>query len=101
MEQKAKYLKIIENIDADKCDLVVRLIDEIVFLEDRMTELKKLPFISVSPKNPALQKQTAAAKQYKECSQSYMNGIRILISVVSKADTNAADELMKKLEEFA
>ena len=100
MDKKQKYLEILKNIDSDKRDLVDRLIDEIVFLENRMTELKKLPFISISPKNPALQKQTAAAKQYKECSQSYMNGIRILISVLMKSDTNAADELMKKLSEF-
>lgn len=100
MDNKQKYLEIFKNIEPQKRDLVDRLIEEVVFLENRMAELKELPFISVSRANPALQKQTAAAKQYKECSQSYMNGIRILLSVLSKSDDNAAEELMNKLAEF-
>lgn len=55
-----------------------QLIDEIIFLEDRMNELKKLPFIAVSPKNPAIQKATPAAKQYKEFLQQYNNCLRLL-----------------------
>lgn len=58
-----------------------RLIDEIVFLEDQMAELKKLPFIKVNPNNPALQKATPASKQYKEMLQQYNNSMRLLLSI--------------------
>lgn len=80
--------------------LIIPLLHEVEFLESRMSELKKMPFISIHPRKPALQKTTAAARQYKECSQSYMNAIRILAGILRKTDTSAADELMKKLEEF-
>jgi hypothetical protein len=66
-----------------------------------MATLKKLEFIKVHPTNPALQKTTPAAKLYKECSQSYMNAIRILVGILHKTDSSAQDELLKRLEEFS
>ena len=100
MTRREKLTKIFENIDENEREIIDPLIDEVVYLENRMTELKQYPFLSVHPKNEHLQKQTAAAKQYKECSQSYMNAIRILCGVLHKADTSAEDELLKRLEEF-
>lgn len=55
-----------------------QLIDEIVFIEEQLVELKKYPFISVNPKNPAQQKATPASKQYKELLQQYNNSLRLL-----------------------
>lgn len=101
MTRKEEFEEIFKDVDESEKKLVAPLIDEVIFLEEQMTELKKLPFISVHPKNSALQKKTEAAKLYKECSQSYMNGIRILCSIIHKVDTSAQDELLKKLEEFA
>ena len=100
MSRKEKLLEILANIGEDQLELIMPMIDEVVFLEERMTELKKLPFVSVHPKHKGIMRQTAAAKQYKECSQSYMNAIRILLSLLSKNDTSAIDELMNKLSEF-
>lgn len=55
-----------------------QLVDEIVFIEGRLEELRKLPFIYVNPKNPAQQKATPASKQYKELLQQYNNSLRLL-----------------------
>ena len=55
-----------------------QLVDEIVFIEGRLEELRKLPFIAVNPKNPAQQKATPASKQYKELLQQYNNSLRLL-----------------------
>lgn len=99
--RKSDYIKIFENVDEGERILVDRLIDEVVYLESRMTELRALPFIQIHQSNPALQKSTAAAKQYKECSQAYMNAIRILLNVLRKVDADAENELLKKLEEFS
>ena len=55
-----------------------QLIDEIIFIEKQLEELRKLPFISVNPKNPAQQKATPASKQYKEMMQQYNNSLRLL-----------------------
>lgn len=100
MTRRDKLNEIFAGVDDDQRELVSRLLDEVVFLEERMTELRELPFVHVHPQNPAMQKTTAAAKLYKECSQSYMNAIRILSSLLRKVETSAADELMDLLGEF-
>ena len=100
MERRKELAKIFESVDEGERQLVDRLLDEVVFLESKMNELKALPFVAVHPANPAKQKTTAAAKLYKECSQSYMNAIRILAGVLRKVDASAEDELMKRLDEF-
>lgn len=92
---------IFADVDPGEKILISYLIDEVVHLENRMIELKKLPPIHTHPQNPALQKSTSAAKQYKECMQSYMNALRILVNVLRKVEATAQDELLKKLEEFS
>lgn len=92
---------IFKDVDTNEKSLIENLLDEVIFLEERMAELKTMPFISVHPHNPALQKSTAAAKQYKECSQSYMNAIRILLSILYKIESAEQDELLRRLEEFS
>ena len=100
MTRREELDEIFRNVEDDQKQLVSRLLDEVVFLEDKMTELKKLPFINVHPKNSSLQKTTSAAKLYKECSQSYMNAIRILCSMLHKVESSAQDDLLRLLEEF-
>lgn len=56
-----------------------QLVDEIVFIEEQLVELRKLPFININPKNPMQQKATPAAKQYKELLQQYNNSLRLLL----------------------
>lgn len=100
MERKEILKDIFSGIDENEQKLIEPLIDEVVFLENQMIDLKKLPFIRIHPKDPSKQEITKAAKLYKECSQSYMNAIRILCSLLHKVDSSAADELLKKLKEF-
>ena len=101
MNRREELDNIFKEVDPNEKKLVNRLIDEVVFLETQMTSLKKLPFISVNPKNLSQQKTTSAAKLYKECSQSYMNAIRILCSLLHKIDNSAENELLQKLSEFS
>lgn len=54
------------------------LLEEKTFLESRLEELRKLPFIKVNPKNPMQQKTTPAGKQYKELLQQYINLVKAL-----------------------
>ena len=98
--RKSELFEVFFNVDAGQQKLVRKLINEVLFLENQMEELRKLPFISVNPNNPAMQKSTAAAKQYKECSQSYMNAVRILLSILRKEDTQEQNELLARLQEF-
>ena len=66
----------------DSVALVMDVVDEVVFLEERLTELKKLPFIQVHPSKPELQRSTPAAKQYKEFLQQYINCIKVIEAVI-------------------
>lgn len=74
---------IFKDIDENKKKLINPLLDNIAFLEKRMEELKKFPFIQIHPKDPTKQRPTTAAKLYKEHSQSYMNAIRMLYSMIN------------------
>lgn len=100
MTRREQLDEIFRNIDEGEKILLDPLIEEVIFLEGRMQELKKLPFVRVHPEKPEYQKTTSAAKIYKECSQSYMNAIRILCNSLRKVDDSSADELKRMLREF-
>ena len=97
MDRKAELEKLCEGLDDAAKTATVQLLDEIVFLEARITELRQYPFISVNPKNPAQQKPTAAAKQYKELLQQYNNCIKILLGVLGKSETEEVSPLREYL----
>lgn len=83
MTRKEELIHIFEQIEDTK-DVIMPMIDDVVFLEEQLQALRKLPFIRVNPKDPALQKPTPAAKQYKELLQQYNNCIKILTGVLRK-----------------
>lgn len=78
MTRKEELLEAINKSGSQNDVKASQLIDEVVFIEEQLIELKKLPFISVNPKNPAQQKATPASKQYKELLQQYNNSLRLL-----------------------
>jgi hypothetical protein len=78
-------------IPADSVQLVSEVVDQLVFLEGRIDELRKLPFIQIDPKNPMRQRNTPAAKMYKEFLQQYLNAIKLLEYVIYK-DKRSEDD---------
>ena len=90
MTRKEELEKIVYKNGSHNNVTASELIDEIVFLEERMKELRKLPFIKVNPKNPAQQKVTPASKQYKEILQQYNNSLRLLLRI--SGDIGEAEE---------
>lgn len=91
MDRKEELLSLLRNRDKDEMK-ARRLIDEIVFLEDQMEELRKYPFIAVNPKNPSQQKTTAAGKQYKEFLQQYNNSLRLLLRLSGDIGAEAEED---------
>lgn len=73
-----------------------QLIDEIIFIEEQLIELKKLPFISVNPNNPMQQKTTPAAKQYKEFLQQYNNSLKLLFRLGGDIGETEEDSPLRK-----
>lgn len=98
--RKENLLTAIENIDDMQKQVILPLIDEIVYLEEQMTYLKTLPQILINPKNRSVQKTTEASKQYKILSQSYMNAIRIILGVLKTQEDSEQNALLAKLAEF-
>ena len=78
MDRKEQLLKIIGSENETKAG---QLVDEIIFIEEQLVSLKKLPFIKVHPSDPSRQKTTPAAKQYKELLQQYNNSLRLLFKL--------------------
>jgi hypothetical protein len=83
MTRKEELLKIFDQIEDTK-GIILPMIDDVVFLEQQLDQLRKLPFMKVNPTNPAQQKPTPAAKQYKELLQQYNNCIKILTGILRK-----------------
>ena len=90
MDRKKELLKLAGD-DAT----LIELVSKMLFLEKRLEELEKLPFIKVNPNNPAQQKATPAAKQYKELLQQYTNCIKILSRAGNVDDTEEESPLRK------
>ena len=70
------------------------MIEDMVFLEEQLQELRKLPFIRVNPHDLSQQKTTPAAKQYKELLQQYNNCVKILTGILRK-DTPEEDSPLR------
>ena len=96
--RREKLDEIFKDVETNKKELINPLLDDIAFLEERMEELKKMPFIRIHPKDPTKQKVTKAAKLYKEHSQSYMNAIRMVYSMINGHEIEE-DPVQKFLEQ--
>lgn len=93
MGRKEELIQIFDQIEDTK-GVILPMIDDVVFLEDRLAELRKLPFIRINPNNNAEQKVTPAAKQYKELLQQYNNCIKILTGALRK-DTSEEESPLR------
>ena len=94
--------KIIEYLKNNGCDVgfIDQAVDEFIFLENRLTELRKLPFIQFHPKNKKLQKVTPASKQYKELLQQYTNLLKVLSKFAGNDDTEQSSPLREWVEKY-
>lgn len=78
----SRYDELMELIPDDSKELVKDIIEQIIFLESRLQELKKLPFLETHPTDSSKQRNTPASKQYKEFLQQYINCIKVLESII-------------------
>lgn len=94
MTDREKELRgLITDFDDTAKVVAGALIDEMIFLERKLSELKKQPFLAVNPKNPAIQKYTPAAKQYKEMLQQYTNIVKVLLKMTGATDAEEESPL--------
>lgn len=91
-DRRSELLKILNDANNS---VVSPLIDEILYLEDQLKMLRKLPKIKINPQNPEQQKATPAAKLYKEYLQQYLNAIKLLSSI-TKTDVSDEESPLRK-----
>lgn len=89
-ERKASLLKL-----AGDHPVAGRLVDEIVFLETNLDELRGLPMIRRNPSDPMQAKPTQTAKLYKELLQQYINAVKAFEKL-----TGAEEEEPSLLREY-
>ena len=102
MTRKQELLNCFKNVNDEKKTIIINLIDEVVFLESQLLELKKLPMVKVHPKNAELVKPTPASKLYKEFLQQYANAIKTLSMMLKNTDEKEISPLelyLRKLNE--
>lgn len=58
-----------------------QLVEDLAFLEERLQELRRLPFLKIDANNPERQKATPAARQYKELLQQYNNSMKLFMKI--------------------
>lgn len=97
MDRKEKLTQIFKDVDGAN-EIIAPMIDDVIFLEKKLDELRALPFIRINPENNADQKATPAAKQYKEFLQQYNNCIKILCSVLIKNEGEEESPLREFLK---
>lgn len=85
--------ELIKTINNDQT--LLPLIEDMLYLEDQLEELRKLPKIKVHPKDPGKQKATPAAKLYKEYLQQYVNVVKILLRATGADEADEESPLRK------
>ena len=75
------------------------MVDDIIFLERQLEQLRTLPMIKVHPDDPNKQKSTPAAKQYKELLQQYINIIKVFMRATGVTEEDDESPLRKWMVE--
>lgn len=100
MTRKQELLDCFKNVNDDKKTIIANLIDEVVFLENQLSELKKMPMVKVHPQHKELVKPTPASKLYKEFLQQYNNTIKNLSSMLRKDEQKEDSPLRRYLRKL-
>lgn len=99
MTRLEKLQEIVSKVDEDKAEVIEPLLTDIIFMEERLNELRKLPHLRISIKNSEIQQITAAGKQYKETMQAYLNALKVVQTTLSRFTVEEQDAFDKWIEE--
>lgn len=94
MTRRAELTNLIKDNKA-----LLPMVDDLMFLEAQLEDLRKLPMIKVHPDDPSKQKTTPAAKQYKELLQQYTNIIKVFLRATGTDEEDDESPLRKWMNE--
>lgn len=93
MGRKETILALFKGVESE--ELIIKSIDELMFLEEQLEQLRNVPHIKYHPNNPNIQKRTEAGKLYKEYLQQYNNLVKTLCSVLNKNDLDSEESPLR------
>lgn len=88
MDRKTELLQIFNGADKKVLTIVEPMIEDLVFVESQLEELRSKPFIRYHPKDPSQQKPTVAYKVYRDLLAQEKDMVRILCSQLHKGPTD-------------
>lgn len=89
MTRREEILKYIKENRPNDLGFLSPLVDDMVDLEERLTELRQKPTIEIHPSDSNKQRVSPFMKTYKELLQQYNNCLKIIIL---KANNDDSDE---------
>lgn len=95
MTRKDELIKIFGNVDDSVLTIVEPMIDDLVFIEGQLEDLRKKPFIKYHPEDPTIQKATASGKLYKDLQAQQRDIVRILCSQLHKGATEETESPLR------
>lgn len=90
-ERKEELIKIFATVSNEKKKLAMRLIDEVVFLEEQIEEVKKHPLYRTSPNGNIYPLDNL--RVYKELSNQYNMDIKTLGGFLKSNETGSTSPL--------
>jgi len=84
MSRRDDLIKIFAGMDENVLTIVSPMIDDLVFVESQLDDLRTKPFIRYHPTDPSIQKATPAYKIYKDLLAQEKDIVRILCSQLHK-----------------
>lgn len=100
MATEAELRAIFDVVDDDKRHFALDTLEEYFFFKREYDRIHHLPLIRIDKNNPERQQITPAGKLIKDISNVLDAKRSTLLRILSKVESSAADELMKKLAEF-
>lgn len=94
MDRKTELMEIFKDMGDNVKTLVTPMIDDLVFIEAQLVELRKYPFIKYHPEDPNRQMELPNYKVYKAMVSQQKDIVRFLSSLITKGgDTEGDDPL--------
>ena len=94
MTRKQELLQAVDNYLS-----LIPLIEDMVYLEEELENLRKLPKIRVNPRDKSQQKVTPAGRLYKDYLQQYTNIVKVLLKATGNEVTDEESPLRKWFNE--
>lgn len=84
MGRKDELLKLFSGVDKETMTIISPSIDEMIFLEEKLDEVRKKPFIKYHPTDPTKQKILPAQRTYISLLQQYNIVVKNIHSMIGK-----------------